>query len=77
VGFKTGGSDLKRGRIGTLGSDPLDPDLVARIEGVHDLILTASSGSDGSGQLGERGGGAITPATNPPVARVGVRRTSP
>jgi hypothetical protein len=36
----------------------LDPDLAARIEGVRDLILTAGSGSDGSGRLGARGGGA-------------------
>jgi hypothetical protein len=31
---------------------------VDRIEGVRDLILTAGSGSDGSGRLGARGGGA-------------------
>jgi hypothetical protein len=31
---------------------------VARIEGVRNLILTAGSGSDGSGRLGARGGGA-------------------
>jgi hypothetical protein len=49
---------------------------VALIEGVHDLILTEDSGSDGSGQLGARGGGAVTPATNPAAARLGVRRTS-
>jgi hypothetical protein len=36
----------------------LDPDLAARIERVRDLILTAGSGSDGSGRLGARGGGA-------------------
>jgi hypothetical protein len=41
----------------------LDPELAARIEGVRDLILTAGSGSDGLGQLGARGGGAVTPAT--------------
>jgi hypothetical protein len=41
----------------------LDPDLAARIEGVRDLILTAASGSDGSGQLGARGGNAVTPVT--------------
>jgi hypothetical protein len=41
----------------------LDPDLAARIEGVRDLILTAGSGLDGLGQLGARGGGAVTPAT--------------
>jgi hypothetical protein len=36
----------------------LDADLAARIEGVHDLILTAGSRSDGSGRLGAWGGGA-------------------
>jgi hypothetical protein len=36
---------------------------VARIEGVRDLILTAGSGSDGSGQMGAQGGGDVTPAT--------------
>jgi hypothetical protein len=45
-------------RTGTLGPDPLDSDLTARIEGVRDLILTAGSRSDGSGRLGARGGGA-------------------
>jgi hypothetical protein len=36
----------------------LDADLAARIKGVRDLILIAGSGSDDSGRLGARGGGA-------------------
>jgi hypothetical protein len=47
---------------------------MARIEGVRDLILTAGSGLDGSGQLGVRGGGAITPTTK---SRGGAARGSP
>jgi hypothetical protein len=47
---------------------------VAQIEGVRDLILTAGSGLDGSGQLGARGGGAVMPATK---SRGGAARGSP
>jgi hypothetical protein len=52
----------------------LDPDLTAQIERVRDLILIAGSGSDGSGQLGAQGGGAVTPATK---SRGGAARGSP
>jgi hypothetical protein len=53
---------------------PLDLDRTARVEGVRDLILSVHLGSDGSGWLGARGGGVVTPATQ---SRGGAAQGSP
>jgi hypothetical protein len=53
---------------------PLDLDRTAQVEGVCDLILSVHLGSDGSGWLGARGGGAVTPATQ---SRGGAAQGSP